>query len=443
MTLLAPWMFAAGVTAALGVVALHLLTTRRPPPALLPTARFVPESDVRAVSRASRPTDLLLLALRALAVLAIGAAFARPVPDAPGPRVRTVVALEWTRAVADTAEARRAARTALGAPGTAGTAGTEGTALVVFDSSARVMRGDPLAALDALGALTGARGDLSPVFIAALDAARSIARGADSVRLVVVSAMEGGALDAATVSLRDSWPGRVEFVRLTAAADTARSPRPSLVTSLVDDPLAPALDRLPARRGGHTVRIVRPAREGSTALGDREVASGGLQRWTAGGGVVILWPRASGPSVPDAVTAFGAGAPATLVAPLARLAVPDGRVIARWRDGTPAATESAVGEGCLRQVGIGLPLAGDVTLRRPFAELLAVLVEPCGGARALAIPDSALAWLTADGPLAAGSALAGSSGADRSLSLALLIGAGLLLVAEQLLRRRPAREVAA
>ncbi len=60
MSFLAPWMMAAGVLAAMGVFALHLLTTRRPPAVMLPTARFVPESEVRAVARASRPTSTAL-----------------------------------------------------------------------------------------------------------------------------------------------------------------------------------------------------------------------------------------------------------------------------------------------------------------------------------------------------------------------------------------------
>jgi hypothetical protein len=251
---------------------------------------------------------------------------------------------------------------------------------------------------------------------------------------VVVSAAGGGALDAATERLRDEWPGRVEFVRLAAVADTARAARPGLVTVLADDPLAPALERLRVQRGAHAVRVVRAA------------ATAADSAWLRGAGaraVLLVWPLATADPVPDGVTAFGAVAPATLVAPLTRLEVPAGRVVARWRDGASAATESAFAAGCVRHVGIGVPIAGDLTLRAPFTEVLAALVEPCGGARAVTLGDSTLAWLTRAGPLANGPSLVDDSGADRTLPLALLLAALALLAVEQLLRRRPAREVAA
>ncbi|MEX2180492.1 MAG: BatA domain-containing protein [Gemmatimonadaceae bacterium] len=402
MSFLAPWMLLAGAAAALGVVALHLLTTRRPPPAMLPTARFVPESDVRAVARASRPTDLVVLTLRALAVLLIGAAFAQPVPDAPGPRVRTVFALDRSRSVADTAAARAivAARFA------------EGDTLVEFGSGARV-------------------GELSPMFVSARRAAGRIARGADSVRLVIVSPVGDGAVDAATPALRAAWPGRNELERPRGVADTTAAPRPGLVTTLEDDALAPAIARLPSRRGAHAVRIVR---------GDARPAD---SAWARGAGHVLLrWPvAAGGVAGPEGVTAFGLHR-ATIVAPLERLPIPPGeRVVARWADGQAAATERALGGGCVRDVGVGVPLAGDLTLRAPFERFLAALVEPCGGARGVAIADSALTWLTAPGPLAAGATLAAAD-ADRTPSFWLLVVASALLIGESVVRRRPPAEVA-
>lgn len=425
MSFLTPWMFATGVAAALGVVALHLLTTRRPPPLVLPTARFVPEADVRAVARAQRPTDILLMVLRALAVLAVGAAFARPVLDAPGPAVRTIVALEWSRSVADTAAARRAAREALGVGG----------ALVVFDTSARVAAvsggaaGDDAAlALDSLAAPVVASAALSPMFIATADAALRIARGADSVRLVVIATASAASFDAATEQLRATWPGRVELVRLAATADTAPSRLPTLVTTMADDPLRPALARLAARRGAHGVRIVR---ESPSAADSNWLADAGARA------VLLVWPRTgAAPTTADGVTAFGGAGSATLVAPLARLSLPDGRTVARWRDGTSAAVEHPLGEGCVRSIGIGIPEAGDLTLRDPFLRLLTALVEPCGGARTVALPDSTTPWLSADGPLAAAASLVDLSGADRQLPLVLLVAALVLLAAEQWIRRR-------
>jgi hypothetical protein len=442
MSFLAPWALVAGIAAALGVVALHLLTTRRPPAELLPTARFVPESDVRAVARASRPTDLLLLALRALAVVAIGAAFARPVLDAPGPRVRTVWALERSAGVADPAAAAARVRDAF----------QDGDALVVFDSEAR---GAERAALDSLvqqpASRTETGGDapmpprvaaLSPMLVAARDAASNIARGADSVRLVVVTTAAPEGLDAATPALRAAWPGRIELARVAGIADTAAAPEVALRSPLADDPLAPALAALPRGRGAHEVRLVRGAASSADSAWVLAAEPGGR-----GGRLLVVWALApnarEAPLRPDGVRAWGgvSGVVPSVVGPLARLEAGEGRVIARWRDGMAAATERALGAGCVRTVGIGLPEAGDLTLRSPFAHVLAALVAPCGGARSNAPPDSALRWFAGDGPLATGAALAAQAGAS-PLTLWLLIAASLLLGLEQLLRGRRREEPA-
>jgi hypothetical protein len=429
MSFLAPWAMIAGVAAALGVLALHLLTTRRPPEAPLPTARFVPEADVRAVARASRPTDLLLLALRTLAVLAIGAAFAKPVFDAPGPNLRSVYAIERSRGVIGPAEFE-AALAAIRQRAVAG------DAFVLFDTSARVVARD---VIDTLRWPTDAPrvARLSPMFVAARDAAASIARGADSIRLVIVSSLVPESVDAATLAWRRAWPGRVELVRLAGAADTLAAPTIELRSPLADDPLAPAISALPRARGAQRVRIVRDAATSSD--------SGWLAETN---GVLIEWPLAppasDSASGPDAVAAWGgiAGVEPTLVAPLLRLDAGDGHVIARWRDGAPAATEQREGEGCSRTIGIGIPLAADLTLRSPFGHFLAAMVAPCGGHRSPAIPDSLLTWLTGDGALASARALEAEAEQASPLTMWLLLLAVAALVAEQLLRRRPAREVA-
>lgn len=384
MTLLAPLAFAMGLAAAAVLVGLHLLTTRRPPSALLPTARFVPIVDARAVSRASRPTDLILLAMRVLAALSIGAAFAQPVLDAPGPRVRSVVLLDVSSGVADGAAAARAALERL----------TEGGAMVLFDTAAREVSRDSLGTVlsrsatsigraPSADALRPSRGALSPALVVARAAGSRVARGADSVRLVIVSPFTAASFDAATAALRTSWPGGAELVRVGAASDTAHAERPRLATSLADDPLAPAIGQLQPARGAHQVRIVRG------------IATAGDSTWARGPGrVLVLWPLTGNAALAaDGVTALGVHL-ASLVAPLARLPVPAGElVVARWRDGSAAAVESALDAGCVRTVGVGIPLAGDLTLRAPFGEFLEAMVEPCGGARGVALPDSVVAWL--------------------------------------------------
>jgi hypothetical protein len=65
-----PWVFGGALAAALAITALHFLSVRQPRVLLLPTARFVPERDARAVARQAKPSDLLLLVLRVIALLA-------------------------------------------------------------------------------------------------------------------------------------------------------------------------------------------------------------------------------------------------------------------------------------------------------------------------------------------------------------------------------------
>jgi hypothetical protein len=412
MTLLAPVVLLLGALAAAAVVALHLLTTRRPPPVMLPTARFVPVSEARAVARARKPTDLLLLALRALTALLIGLAFARPVLDAPGPSVRTVVALEVSRAVADPSAAEAAARAALG----------EGGALVVFGREAAEWSTDSLPI--AAGA---AHGSLSTALVAARRVGAEIARGADSVRLVVVSTLAEGSVDAATAALRAGWPGRIELERVVAVVDSAQAPELQLRTMLADDPLAPAVAALPAGRGAHEVRIVR----GVPGAAD--------SAWVQGADrVLVLWPVRADAAVAAAGVVTLGRAPIPLVAPLARGDVPrTGAVVARWNDGAPAVTEDRHERGCVRHVGVGIPLAGDLTLRAPFVRFLTAMVEPCGGARTAPMADSRVQWLTAAGPLASARALAAEAPAESNrLAVWLLAVAVLLLLVELAVRYR-------
>lgn len=368
MSFVAPWLFAAGALAALGVLALHLLSTQRPPERVLPTARFVPETDLRAVSRTSRPTDLPLLLLRMLALLALGAGFARPVVESPGPAVRTVHAVEWTSALDDADALRTRVLAAL----------AERDTLVVFDTAAVVMDAERFAAM---AAPSVRRAALSPMLVAARDAATGLARGADSLRLVVYSALPADAVDAATNALRARWPGRVELERVDANRSLAAT-----------DTLAP--------------------------------------------GVRLEWLASSRDSLrPDAVIAFD-GVDAALVGLLARHAVPEGRVLARWRDGTPAVTERPDGDGCVRSIGVGLPAAGDLPLRASYARFREALGAPCGGARLAALSDSAWRALAGDGPLALASAFIEDAPTRSPLAAWLLLVAILALLAEQWLRRR-------
>lgn len=443
MSFLAPIMLAVGAIAAAAVVAMHLLTTRRPPTAVLPTARFVPVSDARAVARSSRPTDLLLLACRVLAVLLLGAAFAQPVLDLPGPSVRSVVMLDRSASVADSEAAARLAGERL----------TAGGALVVFDTVAHeqsVDTTDRAPGTAPRAAPRAAPGILSAALVVATRAGRRVARGADSVRLVLVSPLAEEEFDAATDALRAEWPGGITIVRVAGVTDTARRGEVRLVSAIADDPLAPAIARLDVARravarGAHEVRIARAAPSVADSTWVREP-----------GRVLVFWPspRETVP-VADGVTAFGLRT-ATIVAPLVRMPL-DGssgsprrrvsrelpsapavssRVIARWRDGTVAATESPLAAGCVRSVSVGIPLAGDLTLRAPFDRFFDAMVEPCGGARGRVVTDSVARRLAGGAQLASARRLAAGATADRGAAGLLLSLALVALAAEWLLRRR-------
>ena len=455
MSVLAPFMLVLGGLAAAAAVALHLLTTRRPPKSVLPTARFVPVSDARAVARSPRPTDLLILACRALAALLLGAAFAHPVLDLSGPSVRSVVMLDRSASVADAGAAERLAAERF----------TVGGALVVFDTIARELPADtsaftsravPRAASRA--APRAAPGILSAALLVATRAGRRVARGADSVRLVLVSPLAEEEFDAATDPLRAAWPGGIEIVRVAAVADTARGGAVRLVSALVDDPLAPALARVAVARGAHEVRIVRRSLSAADSAWAMEPER-----------VLVFWPlpraaaQKDAATIAEGVTVFGLHT-ATIVAPLVRLplsrssgaprpriareaagasatasttTVP-ARVIARWRDGAVAATESPLAAGCIREVGVGIPLAGDLTLRAPFDRFLAVIVEPCGGARGRAVTDALAQRLAGGTHLASARTLAAGVTADSGVAALLFSLALAALATEWLLRRRAA-----
>ncbi len=214
MTFLTPIFFYAALGVAAGAVALHFIVTRQPTSSPLPTVRFVPISAVRVTTVAPVPEDLLLLLVRVLAVLLLGAALARPVlvPER-APIVRIVVA-DVSRAVANIESVRDSVRTLLGAR----------DVLVVFDSSARLVRGG---AADSAARLerSARAGRLSPALIAAMRAASAARETADSIEIDVISPLRASELDGATQAARALWPGRIRLVRVSASGDSLALPR--------------------------------------------------------------------------------------------------------------------------------------------------------------------------------------------------------------------------
>ncbi|HEY8312512.1 MAG TPA: BatA domain-containing protein, partial [Gemmatimonadaceae bacterium] len=328
MSLLAPGFLLAGFAAALAVVALHFIVTRRPRSIDFPTARFVPDVPVAARSRSIQFSDLLLLTLRVLTILFVAAALARPVFHPHREKIVRVIAADVSGSVANLAEVRDSVRNLYRA----------GDAIISFDTLAR-----PVTSPDSMygDARVRARGSLSAGLIAALRAGSRVRDGADSVELVVVSPAMRGERDRATDSIRAQWVGRAKFVRV-AGNVSPPVPGPAGQQSFV---VTSRPELATARRRVDTVGAV-------TASGIAVVAQF-ERRW-----------RFTNDSLMGA------------------------RVIARWVDGEPAAVERAGPRGCTRSSAISMDTTGDMILRPNVIRLRAALSDACGNVAAA--PDGTL-----------------------------------------------------
>jgi len=374
------WVAAAAAVAAVG---LHLLAWRRPPESFLPTARFAPDAPIRTVSRAVRPADLALLALRVMLLLLVGAALAGPTLMTRARGLGRVLVVDRSRSAtgqAVTDAARRELRS--------------GDALVLFDSAAREIAG-PTADSLSTSAPSARRGSVSAALVAAVRAADRLARAHDSVEIVVVSPFTADELDAATAGIRGTWRGAIRTVRAGVPPnDTLSSGRPE-VRAAPGDGVAAALALAPNVRGGAGVRLVRT---GAVAADSS---------WAREGRALVVWPSDGVGALPRresrdsafAVTAlpeFADIAPevrsATVVGRFARIATPPpGRVVARWQDGEPAVTEMALGTGCVRTAAVAVPEAGDLAVTPAFRRFVQRMASPCGAQpRWVAASDSAL-----------------------------------------------------
>ena len=419
MIFLAPWALAIGALSAAGVVLLHLVARQRPAAYLLPTTRFIPDQRTLVSRAAARPRDLVLLALRVLLLLAAGAAFSRPILAPTRGAMARVVLLDRSRAAASTNEALARVRTLV--------SGTVPTTIIAFDSIPTPIA---VAALDSVSRASraDAEGSLSAAFAAARRAGVLLAEHADSVQLVVVSPMARSEIDSATQRIRDGWHGAVQIERVALRADSNTTWRLEHGLSS-DDPLGPSVAVLRPVSGGRVTRLIRRAPLAMDSAFARD------------GGTVVWWDSTSAVRpVPEGL----AVGEAVIVAVLGRRAIAPGRVRARWADGTPAAADSPVGAGCVRDVGIVVPPGGDLALHAPFQRIVRTLLMPCGVAQSESPADSAvIARLVGSARNAAPSA-AMRSDKDRPSPLARwLLGLALLLaITEVLVRARRAPEVA-
>ncbi|HEU5175611.1 MAG TPA: BatA domain-containing protein [Gemmatimonadaceae bacterium] len=413
MTFVAPMFLVAGAAVAGAILLMHFLARRRPRPAVLPTARFVPDRPARWPSRAPRPTDLLLLVLRVLAVLVIATAFARPVRSPARAAIVRIVLVDRGGGVADSNALRDSTRAAV----------RDGDVMIAFDSAANVV---PAGAADSAMLLrTKAQSSLSAALVAAERAAVSLRDRADSIELVIVSPFDSAAWDAATGILRTRWSGRARLVPVPLdRGDTAA--RAVDVRASANDPVLAAAARFPVKGEPH-VRIVRASPTGADSS------------WAAASDrVLVHWPDA-----PDTAISSAEGVVSedvVLVAPLLRRAAAAGapaRITARFADGAPAIVERAHGEGCIRDVAFDFPLAGDVPLRESARRLTASLVGPCSGAeRRIRLPASRMDSLRGAGPLLASASVPRRPRERSAVVSWLLVAGAVLLLVELALRQR-------
>lgn len=422
MSWLVPSALVVAAVAIVGVIALHFIARSRPLAEPLPTARFVPQRAVRARARSLALSDVLLLLLRIAAIGAIGIAVAGPVFVNAHARVRRIMLVDHSRAVADAREARDSAHTLLRAE----------DVVVAFDSAAGRVAAS---ALDTMKT-SGAPGSLSAGLAGAVRAAVPLSAEADSVELILISPFSGEEFDEATTKIRAAWPGRIRLVRLRASlADSTRAS----VSSATDanDAVIAGLSLAGALRVGGSVRLVR----GRMTTGDTA--------WVRDSGRVLLhWPASDTAvewPVRRAIDAIGAvtSSTGTMIGRFPRLWTLSGAPVARWADGEPAAVERALGRGCVLDVGIMLDAASDITLRAPFRRFVARLLEPCGGARRTKPVDAAILERLVGGsgtPLAAAAVLRDRTN-DSSRFTPWLLGLGALLLLVEIALRRSTRSV--
>lgn len=413
MTFLAPGFLVAGAAVAGVVVLLHFLARRRPRPAVLPTARFVPDRPARWPSRAPRPTDWLLLALRVLAIVSIATAFAGPIREPDRAVTRRIVLVDRSRGVGDEQAMRDSVLAVV----------REGDVLVPFDTVARAIAAGIRDSSTVL-ARSESPASLSAALIVAERLAATLRDRADSVELIIVSPFALESWDAATPALRRRWAGRMRLISLPLARGDS--------TPLRIDVRAPPSDPVSAAsapftgRGEALARIARSNPPAEDSVWAR-----------ASGNVLVHWPRGE-PT--DSVTSQGVVVgDGVLAAPLVRrpLDPGDAQIVARFADGRPAIVERAHGEGCLRDVAFDFPVRGDVSLRESARRLVAIAAGPCEGRQTQRTLDAArLSSLQGTGSLLATSVLPRTGHARSAATPWLLIAAALLLLMELGARRR-------
>lgn len=428
MSFLAPGFFYASLAVAAAVAALHFIVTRQPRAAVLPTARFVPNMPANATARATRPSDLLLMLLRVLLVLLIGAGLARPIFKSSRSSNARVILVDASRSVGDIAAVRDSAAKYY----------RDGDALIVFDSAARIVG---TKAADSIRTLVKFERDgrLSGALIASLRAGSSLRDKADSLELVVVSPLASDEFDAATDSIRSLWRGKATLVRAGGKEVSLAASALIQLRSVNGDPLAVTIARVGQTAGAG--KIVR----GGLNTDDAQAASEAK--------AIVDWPvsnrpgRATAAAKVDTIGAVISGGSIVVSAFPRRWAfTPDSirgaRIVARWTDGEPAAIEWNQGKGCVRSVAVPVNPVGDLPLQAGFTRFVEAMAGPCTAYRPNATASPAqLASLTGTGGLAPRDAFEPRDDVRSSVA-PWLIGLGLVAAIAELFVRRRRNEVA-
>ncbi|HEX8452686.1 MAG TPA: BatA domain-containing protein [Longimicrobium sp.] len=452
LTLGAPLFLLAGALAALVPLALHLIRRRPPTRSPLPTARFLTE-DARSSIRVSRPTDRLLMALRMLLLLLAGAAFARP-SWVPAPRgTREVVLLDRSAAMRGSNAWRRAVeearRTLLASDGTA-----RGD-LVLFDTSAVHVPQRRLTAstFDSLAAVGPSAHRASyAAALRAIDPAARTLRGADSVRVTMLSALRWGGWRPGMAALRQAaWPGAIRLQDLTsptppnAAASREPEPRRNAVVIASGGAgrfVVPALeatgwttravDRLSALPSdARLIVAIRPAGDlraiaeaGATVVVDAGGAGSPMPGW--------LPAQSSAPALRSDAGDLWFAPDLRLPGATARADIRPKRgatVLAAWDDGRPAVVAARLGKGCIVYAGTGLE-DGALPLSPAFPRALERMARACDreptGDAMLPLDAGARAILAGRGAAVINAAASGGAG---SVALGRWLMAAALLVA--------------
>ena len=418
----APAFLLAGALAALVPLALHLIRRRPPVRAPLPTARFLVD-DPRNAVRVSRPTDVPLLLLRMAMLVLLGAGLARPawVP-APSGTVSVVLV--------DRALSPEGWRAAVGEARSAG-------GLVLFDTVAEVVGGERLspAFFDSLAA--AGPSEAAPDYAAglrAIPAAVRGLRGADSVRVRLVSSFGGGWEAGLGPVRRAAWPGTVDLARVAGRAAV--------------DSLAPAAGRravVVARQGGDYASAALGALGYEVSRVDGEEVDPGADvyvvldpastdRWTEaarGGATVVLASTAStGGAGAGGELWLDAGLRLTGAGPWTAPPPSPDRVVAVWEDGTPAAGARRIGTGCVVHLTTDLE-AGELPFQAAYPAVLGRLARGCEeDAPTPGLDAGALALLRGSGPASVPAAAFDATETGTPLGRWLLVAALVVALAE-------------